>query len=260
VTAEQPSQHRNEKGTPLTEGRIVIIPFLHGKLSADGSLVEPDMDDILEKWLQRHPQFRGREFHVIRAKMTLEEDDTETDLVRVTVDFSPDLADYDPNEDADLYEKFLADERNSSPPKFHKIWIEQCEAAQGIEDDFGTQKALEYLVGEKFLNFLEAADANADFRAEIPAFVARIKEIFEPWQLAGIWDEGGWDKYGGRRRIALFGGLFGSKGVIGHVSSTGASSYPQSTVSGSQYARCAWSDSIRSAHWRWCRNLRRSRD
>ena len=66
---------------------------------------------------------------------------------------------------------------------FHKIWIEQCEAAQGIEDEFGTQKALEYLVGEKFLNFLEAAESNTDFRAEIPAFVAKIKEIFEPWQL-----------------------------------------------------------------------------
>ncbi len=32
----------------------------------------------------------------------------------------------------------------------HKIRIEQCEAAEGIEDEFGTQKALEYLVGEKF--------------------------------------------------------------------------------------------------------------
>lgn len=66
----------------------------------------------------------------------------------------------------------------------HKIWIEQCEAAEGIEDDFGTQKALEYLVGDKFLNFLEAAETDADFRAEIPAFVAKIKEIFEGWQLA----------------------------------------------------------------------------
>lgn len=34
---------------------------------------------------------------------------------------------------------------------FHKIWIEQCEAGRGIEDAFGTQKALDYLVGEKFL-------------------------------------------------------------------------------------------------------------
>ena len=53
-----------------------------------------------------------------------------------------------------------------------------------IEDEFGTQNALDYLIGEKFLNFLEAAETDAEFRAEIPAFVAEIKTIFEPWQLA----------------------------------------------------------------------------
>ncbi len=34
---------------------------------------------------------------------------------------------------------------------------------------------------EKFLNFLEAAETNATSRAGIPAFVAEIKTIFEPW-------------------------------------------------------------------------------
>jgi hypothetical protein len=34
------------------------------------------------------------------------------------------------------------------------------------------------------LNFLEAAEADADFRAQIPEFVAKIKESFERWQLA----------------------------------------------------------------------------
>jgi hypothetical protein len=68
--------------------------------------------------------------------------------------------------------------------ELHKIWIEQCEAARGIEDEFGTDKALSYLVGEKFLNYLEAADRHADYRAELPAFVAEIKRIFERWQLA----------------------------------------------------------------------------
>ena len=67
---------------------------------------------------------------------------------------------------------------------FSKICIEQCEAARGIEAEFGTQKALAYLVGEKFINFLEAAEEDREFRAEIPAFVAEIKTIFEPWQLA----------------------------------------------------------------------------
>ena len=68
--------------------------------------------------------------------------------------------------------------------KSHKIWIEQCEAARGIEAEFGTQKALAYLIEEKFINFLEAAEDDADFRAEIPAFVEEIKTIFERWQLA----------------------------------------------------------------------------
>jgi len=65
-----------------------------------------------------------------------------------------------------------------------KIWIEQCEAAIAIEVEFGTDKALAYLIGEKFINFLEAADTDAEFRAELPAFVEEIKQIFERWQLA----------------------------------------------------------------------------
>ena len=65
-----------------------------------------------------------------------------------------------------------------------KVWVEQCEAAKVIEDEFGTQKALAYLVGEKFLNFLEAAEKDPAFQAELPAFLAEIKRLFEPWQLA----------------------------------------------------------------------------
>lgn len=72
--------------------------------------------------------------------------------------------------------------------ELHKIWIEQCGAARGVEDAFGTQKALDYLVGEKFLNFLEAAETDAAFRDEIPAFVAEIRTIFERWQLAEYLD------------------------------------------------------------------------
>jgi hypothetical protein len=68
--------------------------------------------------------------------------------------------------------------------------------------------------------------------------IAWTKFVGKRHMVAGIWDEGGWRKYEGRRQFALFGGLFGSKGVIGHVSATGASSYPQSMASGSQYARC----------------------
>jgi hypothetical protein len=68
--------------------------------------------------------------------------------------------------------------------RFCDVWIEQCEAAKQIEAEFGTQIALDYLIGEKFLKFLQAAETDADFRAEIPAFVGGIKSVFETWQLA----------------------------------------------------------------------------
>lgn len=173
----------NDEAKPI--GRIVVIPFLHGKITADGKLSEPDIYFILEKWLERHPQFRGREqeFRIVRSKMLLPRG-VQTDLLRVTAEFSPDLAGYDPAQDADLYEYFLYESCGRTQSNPCKIWIEQCEAARGIEDEFGTQKALAYLVGEKFINFLEAAEGDREFRGEIPAFITEIKILFEPWQLA----------------------------------------------------------------------------
>jgi hypothetical protein len=168
-------------------GRIVIIPFLHGKLADDGTLIEPDIDVILEKWLERHPEFRGRDFHVVKTLGYLTADGVNTNLVRVTADFSPDLADYDPSQDADLYEAFLA-EPQGSPPEFQKIWIDQCEAAEQIEAEYGTEKAMGYLIGEKLLNFLDGAETKPEWRAEVPHFVARIKTLFEPWQLAEFFE------------------------------------------------------------------------
>ncbi len=38
-----------------------------------------------------------------------------------------------------------------------KIWTDKCEAARGIKENFGTENALKYLIGEKFLEFLAAA-------------------------------------------------------------------------------------------------------
>jgi len=63
----------------------------------------------------------------------------------------------------------------------HKIWIDQCEVVRGIETEIGTQKALNYLIDEKFINFLEAAETNNDCRSEIPDCVAEMNSIFGPW-------------------------------------------------------------------------------
>lgn len=178
------------KGTIVEERRIVIIPFLQGKLGFDGTVREPDIEAILEEWLERHPEFRGRKFHVIRGKTTVVEDEEciETALVRVTTDFTPDLEDYDPAEDTDLYEEFLVEKDNTRPPIPRKIWVQQCEAAEGIEADYGLEKALGYLIGEKLLNFLEVAETKPEWQAEVPLFIARIKGIFEPWQIAEFFE------------------------------------------------------------------------
>lgn len=50
---------------------------------------------------------------------------------------------------------------------------------------FGVKKALDYLVGQKLLNFAEAADEDPDFAAELPRFQAAVWEIFNPYELRG---------------------------------------------------------------------------
>jgi hypothetical protein len=60
----------------------------------------------------------------------------------------------------------------------------QADAARNILGDFGPEKAMGYLIGEKFLNFLEGAETDDEWRRAIPAFVTEIKAIFKPLQLA----------------------------------------------------------------------------
>jgi hypothetical protein len=70
-------------------------------------------------------------------------------------------------------------------PKTPKeIIADWCEAARGVEEGLGPEKAMGYLIGEKFLNFLEVAETDRDWREAIPAFVAEIQALFEPWQIA----------------------------------------------------------------------------
>jgi hypothetical protein len=68
---------------------------------------------------------------------------------------------------------------------FHKIWQEQCEATHTIRERFGVDSALDYLVGEKLLNFAQAADQDLEFAAELPCFQAAVWDIFDPYELTG---------------------------------------------------------------------------
>lgn len=74
-------------------------------------------------------------------------------------------------------------------PDFHKIWIDQCAAAQGIRERHGLHKALGYLVGEKLLNFVREAEKDPALAEELPAFVARVREDFGPHELRGYLDD-----------------------------------------------------------------------
>jgi hypothetical protein len=62
--------------------------------------------------------------------------------------------------------------------QFHKIWIEQCTAAADIRERFGLENALDYLLGEKLLSFLQASEQHPEFAVELPAFVAEIRRLF----------------------------------------------------------------------------------
>lgn len=60
----------------------------------------------------------------------------------------------------------------------HTVWKSQCDAAPSIRDGFGLQAALDYLISEKLLNFVEAAASDPDFAHELPMFVAEVRRMF----------------------------------------------------------------------------------
>ena len=67
--------------------------------------------------------------------------------------------------------------------KAHQIWIEQCEAAQTIKARYGLTAAFQYLVGEKLLNFANAASRHPDFARELPRFVSEVRRMFTPDEI-----------------------------------------------------------------------------
>jgi hypothetical protein len=69
------------------------------------------------------------------------------------------------------------------PGESHKTWTEQCEAVQDIRLRYGPQAAFDYVVGEKLLNFAEAAASRPEFARELPRFVARVRRLFTPEEL-----------------------------------------------------------------------------
>jgi hypothetical protein len=78
---------------------------------------------------------------------------------------------------------------SSSSIEFHKIWIDQCAAVKDIHESFGLENALDYLIGEKLFTFLMASEKDAEFAAEVPAFVDEIRRIFTPDEIRTYLDD-----------------------------------------------------------------------
>ena len=78
---------------------------------------------------------------------------------------------------------------NSAPIEFHKIWIDQCAAIEGIREKFGPGgRALNYLIGEKLFSFLHAAERDPLFAAEVPAFIDEIRRLFTAQEICDYLD------------------------------------------------------------------------
>ena len=68
--------------------------------------------------------------------------------------------------------------------RWHEIWMEQCEAAETIRLRYGVESAFDHVVGEKLLNFAEAAAEHAEFAQALPQFVSRVRGMFTPEKMA----------------------------------------------------------------------------
>ena len=73
--------------------------------------------------------------------------------------------------------------------ELHRLWPEQCAAARTIERNFGQRQALDYLVGEKLLQFIREARRHAEFADELPAFAAAVRGMFTREALTAFIEE-----------------------------------------------------------------------
>lgn len=69
--------------------------------------------------------------------------------------------------------------------EFHQRWVDQCDAAEGIRERYGLEKALGYLIGEKLIDFVRDAAKDPMFAGELPQFAQRVKSIFTSDEILG---------------------------------------------------------------------------
>lgn len=57
-----------------------------------------------------------------------------------------------------------------------------------IKERYGLENALAYLIGEKLINFSEAAEQHPEFAEELPAFAAEVRRLFSLQEIRDHFD------------------------------------------------------------------------
>jgi hypothetical protein len=71
----------------------------------------------------------------------------------------------------------------------HRFWREQCAATRQIRARFGLQNALDYLIGEKLLNFMTATETEPEAAAALLNFAAEVRHLFTAAEIAEYFDQ-----------------------------------------------------------------------
>ena len=65
---------------------------------------------------------------------------------------------------------------NLKAPREH--WQDHCNVAPDIRERHGLSAALGYVVGEKLMMFAQTAETDDRFRAELPSFCKKTRQLF----------------------------------------------------------------------------------
>ncbi len=94
--------------------RTKILAPIHGKLTADGKVSEPDIAWLLDAWFARHSEV-NRDIarpRVVRGSWTTE-DGLPTEVLHASIESESLDQPYDPLDDSDLYSYWIAEPRYS---------------------------------------------------------------------------------------------------------------------------------------------------
>ena len=70
---------------------------------------------------------------------------------------------------------------NLKTPREH--WQDYCNVAPDIRERHGLFAALGYVVGEKLMMFAQTAETDDRFRAELPTFCKKIRQLFRKEEI-----------------------------------------------------------------------------